>query len=301
MAPLLDSLGQKLAEKWLSALAAPGLAFVAAVTTGAVLGQGAALDRSLLFERVGHWAAEAARWPAVGQLALAGAVIIASVAVGTFVRTCAEGAERVWTGDWPSKARRLADRLTARRLRRWEQIQSRIDEHRRAAPAHQRGEQVRNELDELAARRDGIALAGPRRPTFTGDRMAATETRLRHQYGIDLASCWTRLWLVLPDDVRTELRASRARFGAAVAGSVWAGCYAVLGCFWWPAALVALVVGLVAWRRGRQAGTVHAELVESTVDIYLRRLADELGLDTPDGPPDLRVGAAVNRVARKSA
>ncbi|WP_175407494.1 hypothetical protein [Streptomyces sp. TRM64462] len=301
MAPLLDSLGQKLAEKWLSALAAPGLAFVAAATTGAVLGHGDALDRSALFERMGHWATQAAKWPAVGQLALAAAVIVASVAVGTFVRACAEGAERVWTGDWPSVAWRPGDRLTARRLRRWERIQSRIEQLRAAAPAHRRGEQARKELDTLAARRDGIALAAPSRPTFTGDRMAGTETRLRHQYGIDLASCWTRLWLILPEDVRTELRASRTRFDAALAGSVWAGCYAVLACFWWPAAVVALAVGLIAWRRGRRAAAVHAELIESTVDIYLRRLADELGLDTPDGPPDPRLGAALNHVARKAA
>lgn len=301
MAPLLDSLGQKLAEKWISALAAPGLIFVAAAAAGAVLGQGAALDRSALLERIGHWATEAARWSTVGQIAAVAAVVLASVAAGTFVRTCARGAERIWTGEWPSLARPLTDWLTARRLRRWEQIQAEITALRSATPAHRRGAQLRQDLDERAARRDRIALAPPRRPTFTGDCLAATETRLHHQYGIDLASCWTRLWLVLPDDVRTELRTSRARFDAAVAGSVWAGCYAILGCFWWPAAVGAVVVWLVAWRRGRRVGTAHAELVESTVDVYLKRLAHELGLDGSDNPPDARVGAALSRIARKGA
>jgi hypothetical protein len=300
VAPVLDSLGQKLAEKWLSALAFPGLLFVAAAATGAVLGHGSALDRSALFERFGQWATKAGQWPTIGQLAVFAAIVLASVAVGTLVRVCADGAERIWTGDWPAVARPLADRLTARRLRQWEEIQADITRLRERHPAHRRDEPDRRILDEHAARRDGIALAAPCRPTFTGDRMAATETRLRHQYGIDLASCWTRLWVVLPEDVRTELRTSRGRFDAAAAGSVWAGCYALLGCLWWPAAVAAVVTGLVAWRRGRRAVTVHADLVEATVDVYLKRLVEELGVDASGSPPDPRVGTALNRVARKS-
>ncbi|MEU9980488.1 hypothetical protein [Streptomyces sp. NPDC050856] len=300
MAPLLDSLGQKLAEKWLSALAAPGLLFVAAVVCGAVLGHGEALDGAALLERTGRWTARTARWSTVGQIAAVAAVVLASVAAGTFVRTCARGAERIWTGDWPSLAGPLADRLTTRRRGRWRAVQSDIARLRRATPAHRRTTRQRQAIDGLTARRDAIAPAEPSRPTATGDRIGAAETRLRHQYGIDLASCWPRLWLVLPDDVRTELRASRARFDAALAGSVWACCYAVLGCFWWPAAVGAAVTGLVAWRRGRLVGAAHAELLESTVDVHLRRLAEELGLGAP-GPADLRLGTAVNRVARKGA
>jgi hypothetical protein len=300
VAPVLDSLGQKLAEKWLSALAAPGLLFVAAAATGAVLGHESALDRSVLFERFDTWATKAGQWSTLGQLAVFAAVVLASVAVGTLVRVCADGVERVWAGEWPGMARPLADRLTARRRRRWEEIEAGMTRLRGEHPAHRRGEPVRRDLDERAARRDGIALAPPCRPTFTGDRMAGIETRLRNQYGIDLASCWTRLWVILPEDVRTELRTSRARFDSAVAGSVWAGCYALLGCVWWPAALAAVATGLVSWRRGRRAVAVHAELVESTVDVYLRRLVEELGVDTSGSPPDPRVGAALNRVARKA-
>ncbi|MGY1583091.1 hypothetical protein [Streptomyces sp. MN13] len=300
MAPVLDSLGQKLAEKWLSAMAVPGLLFVVAAATGAVLGHESALDRSVLFERFDKWATEAGKWSTLGQLAFFAAIVLASVAVGTLVRVCADGVERIWAGDWPGMARPLADRLTDRRLRQWEGVEEEIAELRGRHPAHRRDEPVRRDLDKRAARRDRIALAPPCRPTFTGDRMAGIETRLRNQYGIDLASCWTRLWVILPEDVRTELRTSRARFDSAVAGSVWAGCYALLGCVWWPAALAAVVTGLVSWRRGRRAVTVHAELVESTVDVYLRRLVEELGVDASGSPPDPRVGAALNRVARKA-
>ncbi|MFE9499043.1 hypothetical protein [Streptomyces collinus] len=90
---------------------------------------------------------------------------------------------------------------------------------------------------------------------------------------------------MLPEKTRAELRASRARFDAALAGSVWAGCYAVLGCLWWPAAVAAVVTGLVVWRRGRRAAAVHAGLVEAAVDVHLRTLAGEVGVAVPSGTP----------------
>ncbi|GAA2707888.1 MULTISPECIES: hypothetical protein [Streptomyces] len=303
MAPVLDGLGEKLAEKWVSASAAPGLLLVAASTAAAVLGHGHALDGGLLRERAGHWAATAGHWPVAGQVAAVAVVVLASVAAGAFVHTCAEEtAVRLWTGDWPRAAHALERRLTARRAGRWTPLQQQIDAIRRAAPAHHRQDPDRRRIDELAARRDLISLAQPIRPTHTGDRFAATESRLRGQYGIDLAACWPPLWLVLPQETRTELRASRSRFDAAVAGSVWAGCYAVLGCLWWPAAAGAAATGLVAWRRGRRAAAVHAALVEAAVDVHLRKLAEDVGIAVPPGTPwEPRLGTALNRLFRKGA
>ncbi|MGC0317881.1 hypothetical protein [Kitasatospora acidiphila] len=301
MATILDGLGEKLVDKWLSALAVPGLLFMAAAATGAVLGQGAALDLTALRERVGHWAAEAGKWSTVGQLAAVAVIVLGSVAVGTFVQTCAGGVERVWTGDWPAPARQPAKRLTSWRRARWEEVQREINRVRAVVPAARRGEETRDAIDELTARRDGIALAVPSKPTFTGDRFAATDSRLRNQYGIDLASCWTRLWLVLPEPVRAELRTSRARFGAAVNGSTWAVCYVVLGLFWWPSAVAGIAAGLVAWSRGRRAATLHAELIESIVDLHLKTLAEELGVTVAGPVPDLQAGKALNRMFRKGA
>ncbi|MEV5173445.1 hypothetical protein AB0L10_20690 [Streptomyces flaveolus] len=301
MAPVLDGLGEKLAEKWLTALAAPGLLFVGATATAAVLGHAHALDWSLLRRRVGHWATTAGHWPAGEQLAAAAVLVLAAVAVGTLVRTCGDGAVRIWTGDWPRPLRPLAHRLTARRARHWDDLQQDIDRLRTTRPARDRTTDVRQEIDALTVRRDHIALARPARPTYTGDRLAATVVRVDAQYGIDLAACWPRLWMVLPEDVRTELRTVRTRFDTAVMGSAWAACYAVLGCFWWPAAVAAAVTGFLARQRVPQAAAALAEHVESAVDVHLRRLAEEIGLTGPtDGPPDRRLGLALNRIARKA-
>ncbi|WP_234439981.1 hypothetical protein [Streptomyces bicolor] len=106
---------------------------------------------------------------------------------------------------------------------------------------------------------------------------------------------------MLPDDVRTELRASRASCDAAPTLFMWAACYGVLGCFWWPAAVGAAVTVVVSWRRGRRAAESHAELAEAAVDVYLRRLVNELGLGPIDALPDPRVGRDINRIVRKAA
>ncbi|MEV4442432.1 hypothetical protein AB0K09_26160 [Streptomyces sp. NPDC049577] len=303
MAPVLDGLGEKLAEKWMSALAAPGLLFMGAAAAAAVLGHGHALDAGLLRERAGQWAAIAGHWPVVGQVAALAVAVLASVAVGTFVRTCAEEvAVGIWAGEWPRWGDRLAARLLERRVRRWDGVQAEIDGLRRAAEAHVRRDPDRRRIDELAARRDRMVPARPTRPTYTGDRFAVTDSRLRGQYRIDLATCWQPLWLVLPEETRAELRASRARFDAAVAGSVWACCYAVLGCFWWPAAIGSVAAGLAAWRRGRRAAAAHAGLVEAAVDVHLRKLAAEVGVAAPsDAPWEPRLGTLLNRLFRKGA
>jgi hypothetical protein len=272
--------------------------FVAAAAT---LGHGSALDWRVLRREVGDRVAVTAGWSTVGQLTAVAAVVLAAVAAGTLVRSCAGGAARIWTGDWPGPARPLARRLTAHRAARWQHVNDRVRRLRARAPARDRSAAVREVIDEETARRDRIAPALPVRPTYIGDRFDALDTRLHHQYGIDLACCWSRLWLVLPEDVRTELRASRARFDAALAQFVWAVWYAVLGIFWWPAAVGAAVTGIVGWWRGRRAAESHADLVEAAVDVHLRKLADELGLGPTDAHPDPRLGRAINRVARKAS
>ncbi|WP_329568909.1 hypothetical protein [Kitasatospora sp. NBC_01266] len=274
---------------------------MATASVGALLGQEDALDWRAAGHRIGSAATAVSYWPGIGQLAALVALIVASAVLGAFVQACAEGCQRLWVGDWPRVMQPLADQLVARRSSRWHDLQARLTARRAQALPDQRSPGTLRALDDLSVRRDRIALAAPTRPTFTGDRLAATATRVRNQYGIDLAACWMRLWLVLPEDARAELRAARARLDAAVTASVWAACYAVLAGFWWPAAVIALVLWLTSWHRGRLAAAGHAELIESVVDLYLRKLATELGTLAPDQPIDPQVGIGVTRIARKGA
>lgn len=86
MSALLGGLGEKLADKWVSALAVRGLLLRAASAAAAVLGQADALDLAALRDRAGQEAARAGGWSTVAQLAALGAVVLGSVAVGALRR-----------------------------------------------------------------------------------------------------------------------------------------------------------------------------------------------------------------------
>ena len=301
MGSFLSELGTRLADRWLAQLVLPGLVLVGLSATAALLGQGRALDWRALDTYAAHGLHTASGWTAAGQVLFLALVLLGCAAIGGTVRAASQLARIVWFGAWPRWSDPLARRLTMRRARRWDALQAQLAARRAQAPPPERSAQLLAELADLSQRRDRIALAAPTRPTFTGDSLAAIGTRVFNQYGADLNACWPRMWVLLPVDVRDELRAARARLDTAVAASVWAACYAVLACFWWPAALIAAGTQLAAWVRGRTAVADLAEMVESTVDVYLRRLAVELGISVPEGPVDRQTGTTVTRIARKGA
>ena len=75
--------------------------------------------------------------------------------------------------------------------------------------------------------------------------------------------------------------------------------YLLVAVIWWPAALIALGVGLVGWTRGRAAARVYAELLEATVDVHAATLATQLRLVGEDEAMTNRVGAEITRLLRK--
>ncbi|WP_258907607.1 hypothetical protein [Actinokineospora sp. UTMC 2448] len=297
--PFLNELGKKLAERWLSRLVVPGLLLVAAVVVAVRWGHGSALDLAGARAWGEAVAVTVSRWSGLVQAGALIAVLVASAGVGVGVGAVAELVARpLWFGSWPGW---LGRRGVARRVGRWWRWQDEVVRLRQEVPLDQRSPEVDRELARLSARRDRVSLAEPVRPTFTGDRLAATATRVGNQYGVDLVSVWMRLWVVLPEDVRAELRTARTRLDSAVALSVWAAAYAVLACWWWPAALVAVVAWATAWRRIRRAVVDHTELVEAVADVHLPKLAATLGLAPADTPMDHDIGARLNRLVRKGA
>ncbi|MDG6106951.1 hypothetical protein Daura_28140 [Dactylosporangium aurantiacum] len=195
---------------------------------------------------------------------------------------------QVWLGravPWP-----LSRLLRRSRLHRWQTadtgVQAATDGDRRR---------------RLAGRRARIALAEPRSPTWTGDRMTALESRVRNTYGLDLPSAWPRLWLVLPDAVRAELRHAAGLWHAAARWIAWAVLYAVLALTWWPLAILSALTLIAAVRAGRGATALITDLMEAAVDLHGPALAAQLGCADGAGPdltPD--TGTRINRVTRKA-
>ncbi|MGW6568604.1 hypothetical protein [Streptomyces sp. NPDC054975] len=296
----LSALGGRVAERWLTLLALPGLLFIAAVTTAMVLGHEHWADVGELRTWLDTLAASPVS-RSVGTIALVAlGVLLGSAAVGSAAQALGAGVELLWCAEPRGPLlRRLADR----RLRLWRAADAAFrDALVTAGRARIAGADDADRLADLAeshlAERDRIAAAAPRHPFGMGDRLGAPGQRLWRVYRLDLAAAWPHLWLLAADGTRAELQDARVRFGAAARLCAWGAGYLVLGVWWWPAALVGIGAVTAGVRRGRAAADAFAELTEALADLHVRDLAAALGIDAASGM-DRALGERLSRALRK--
>ncbi|MER0241291.1 hypothetical protein AAHZ94_04480, partial [Streptomyces sp. HSW2009] len=139
-----------------------------------------------------------------------------------------------------------------------------------------------------------ISMEKPDRPTWCGDRLNAVAVRLERDQHLDLATTWPHLWLILPEETRTEITAARQALTRAATLAAWAVLYLLLTAWWWPAALVATAIALTAQARTRAATHTYALLLEATTRVHAHHLAGHLGLD-PTGPLTPDIGDTLTR------
>jgi hypothetical protein len=298
MGGFFQELAKILAQRWLSLLALPGAFFTVAIGLAAVLGHARAWDHTLLAHRANATATTVAKLPVGAQVLLAAAFLAVAVGVGFAVQALAGVTRKLWLGQW--RPRRLTAPLVRRRRARWH----RLVERRRRIEGDNPEPRTADEQDRVDAAADRVnrlAMAEPGRPTWMGDRIHAVESIAFHRYGLDLTFGWPRLWLILPETTRTELGNAHAAFAAAVATGTWALPYLVLAAFWWPAALIAVCVGLTGWVRARSAVTDLSSLAEAAVDLHGRELAIALGVTDSEGsgPLTLDEGERTTDLMRK--
>jgi hypothetical protein len=291
---LLGQLGARLTDRWASLVVLPGLLYVGVATLAGVLGQRHWRDVGAARAWVDRVADAPGLSTAGGVILTLGGILVAANAAGLAARLLGVLTLRWWLGAWPPPLHRLAGWATGRRRRRWSGLQDRFSS---AALANPRQESLAR---QLAHARNRIAAAQPRRPTWMGDRLAAVETRVEAAYGLDLVSCWPRTWLIIPESTRAEVNSARAEVDGAATLAGWAALYLPLAVLWWPAAVIGLLTWLTAYRAGRHAVAVHADLVESVLDLHSTTLARALGVEgtgtmTPDD------GREVTRRLRKGS
>jgi hypothetical protein len=284
MTGFLAEAGQKLADRWAALLAVPGLLYLAAVTAAAVLGQGNALSYPHLSRTIAAWATGPALKSAGGTALIIAAVLAGSLAAGLVAAAGGRLVETLWTlsGDRPP-----AKWLAGRRRDRSARLKAIADTS--ADPAAVR---------VAITRADRICLVEPACPTWIGDRLHACHVRIDKAYGLDLAATWPRLWLTVPDTVRTELGAARDAFSAAARLAAWAVLYLVLAIWWWPAIPIAVIAGIAGVMKGRLAAGNLADLIESAVDLHSAELAAQLG-EHVSGPVPPIVGRRLTTRMRK--
>jgi hypothetical protein len=278
-------LGKDLADKWLGLLALPGALFLAVVATARAVGQPHALDVSRLVRRVTEWAHDPAVNTVGGQVVLLVAALAMSLAVGLVARVLGSAIERVvlaadWHS-WPRPARAVARRRTRARQSRWDEAHRNYSA-RWAKAAHAMA--VNRLLDPETRHaalhvRTSIAMERPDRPTWSGDRIHGVSVRLLRDHRLDLALLWPHLWLILPDEERNEITAARVAMTRATELGAWAVLYAPLIYLWWPAGIIAALLGTTARWRTRAATDSYARLVEAAVRLHARDLAQRLGFE----------------------
>lgn len=275
MTGFLSALGGRLAERWASLLALPGLLYAAVAAVAAARGWWGLTLTSLAGRQPEAALAEAGVPPSLRGAALTAAflagILLGAAGAGLLAQAVTVPVEALWCGVWPLWLAPLTHRLSRRRVRRWTRADERVTDASGQGAAR----------DAAVAARNRISLAEPIRPTWMADRLQAVEDRVWGQYGLDLTSCWPRLWLIVPESVQITVGAARDRFAAAVLTGAWAVLYAGLALLWWPVACVAVVAGFVAWRRARTSAADLADLVEAVVDLYAATLAKELGFPAP--------------------
>jgi len=223
-----------------------------------------------------------------GGVTLVAGLVAAGVAATVLAEVVAGGVRRLWLGYFVPRP--LSFLLLRWRQWRWVRADDR-SQTAATGSARKRAEQRRNR----------IALSPPESPTWTGDRVAALQSRVRNEYGLDLPSAWSRLWLLVPESARVDLREARQGYLGASRWMAWAVIYGVTAVIWWPFAGMAVVASIVAIQSGRAAAATTTDLAEAIVDLHAVSLARELGVEVTHGRLEPSDGQRVNRRTRKGA
>ncbi|MGW0948962.1 hypothetical protein ACWD4O_41325 [Streptomyces sp. NPDC002623] len=298
MNPLLATLGGKLTERWLNLLVLPGALFLAATAVGTTLGHRHWNDIDRLRTTLDDLAAR----PVLDRTGTAALLVALVLLTATAASLAAQFLGGVIEQYWLRFARDpLSHALVDRRRRKWERQEQELNAAYPVTSTDAEGGDVA-QIQALIDARNRVALRKPTRPTWYGDRMQATADRVEAAYGVDLAALWPRLWLILPEPAVRHIQSAHDSFSAAARLAAWAVGYALLACWWWPAALVAVGCAAVARSRAREALDALAGLIEAAVDVHGRELAGRVGLIGTDstGPLGHETGDRMSELFRKA-
>jgi hypothetical protein len=126
-------------------------------------------------------------------------------------------------------------------------------------------------------------------PTRLGNILRSAEQRPMEKYGLDSVVCWTALWLVLPEQTRTQLVQARSTLDNATRMWLWGALFVVWTPWTWWAVPIAVLVPTLAYHVGMLgAATLFGDLVVTAFDLHRMNLYDSLHLPRPTSPVEER-------------
>lgn len=273
MNKFIETATSNLAETWVAQVLSPAFAFWAG---------GLALwlwrrEGSDAWNVVLDWSASLRDVSMLGVLI--GFLLVVLVS-GSLVRRTALSVLRVLEGYWPLWLRGPRRLLTGRqeRLKRrleeeWQAVSDPVNVGR--ATDEQKIRYV--ELDELLRRypKTGFVM-----PTLLGNTLRSAELRAGSNHGLNSTVCWVYLWLLLPENARTEVGAARRALDGAAVAIVWSGLFAIWAVWQWWALLISAAASFIVWRgQLMPAARSWADLTEACFELYGSRLAGALRLE----------------------
>ena len=131
-------------------------------------------------------------------------------------------------------------------------------------------------------------------PTRLGNILRAAERRSLEKYGLESVICFPRLWLLLPNEVKTELTEARARLNTMARVWSWSLLFLIWSIWAWWVIPVGIVAAVLAHRWMLDSAVIYGDLVESAFDLHRTALYKSLRLPLPQNPTaERRMGQAL--------
>ena len=278
-AKFLETVGNKLAERWVATILTPAFVFWAG-------GLGVAL-KHFGWTRISSWLDLLDEPFRTGILIAILCLITASAFV---VQRFDLNILRFLEGYWPHLSLLPTGYLRSWLIGHAEERSHRINDRWReliqlSCPTREQ----RAEISRLDWQQQHLPLECDLMPTRLGNLLRSAEGHSLERYGLDAIVCWPRLWILLPESVKNELRSARSDLNAAARAWLWCLLFTVWGFWlWWllPIGLLAATWSYYGW--AIPAAENYGELIRASFDIYRKLLYDGLRWHLPEDPEEER-------------
>ena len=122
--------------------------------------------------------------------------------------------------------------------------------------------------------------------TTLGNIMRARERSPERRYGLDAIICWPLLWSLLPENIRTDL--ANARLSLDRLAELWFWGFLTLPWAFWLhwTAIISILWMIIAYWIACQAAMVYGQLLEAAFDLHRFSLYDAMNWPRPKTTQD---------------